>query len=514
MERSDLDDNDDDVRRLLQPNRVTSTSSELKAFPAAGTSATGTSAVEVLSSGRGGDKEEKTVFVLDSDEPISDSNGRSGVGGGGGGGGGGGTKRFAEVTYVQILRQFAFLGWTAFGGPAAHIATFEQVFVQSKSWLSSTVFTEFLALGQCVPGPTSTQMAFAIGTVKKGVRGGLLSGSMFLHPGFIMMSIIGGASGGALGEPSAVVKGLVAGFTAVAIALVAGAAVGLGKKICTDKITTVICTLSIVVTVYKSQAWIMPALMLAGGAVTVAAYRKKPNETINKEGASGDVTSLGLTMKMGSVLLAFWLGLLFLVLLIVGVSSSVWAPIKWFKTFYMSGSLIFGGGQVLLPLLLDEMTAKSCEDCDPWMTEDQFFAGLAAAQSMPGPLFNISAYLGAVIAHNAGYVPFFGTIVCWIALFGPGIMLIFGILPFWGWLRTKILYKRALPGINAAAVGLIGTAVFRMLFKARDSSPFPNFSCSIMVLGYTCVQFLKMPAPIAIGIGGILGLIAHAAKLH
>ena len=90
MERSDLDDNDADVRRLLQPNRVTSTSSELKAFPAAGTSATGTSAVEVLSSGRGGDKEEKTVFVLDSDEPISDSNGRSGVGGGGGGGGGGG----------------------------------------------------------------------------------------------------------------------------------------------------------------------------------------------------------------------------------------------------------------------------------------------------------------------------------------------------------------------------------------------------------------------------------------
>ena len=250
---------------------------------------------ELLDGGQGLTSSE--VFTLDEDDTHP---GTKGMPRGG----------FTQVGYLTILRQFAVLGWTAFGGPAAHIATFEQVFVERKTWLSSNVFTEFLALGyvphqtqpprprdrprhrladlpfslspaslsphrQCIPGPTSTQMAFAIGVVKRGTLGGLLSGAMFLHPGFIMMSIIGATTGGYLSEPSAVVKGLVAGFTAVAIALVAGAAASLGRKICKDRVTLCICTFSIFVTVYARQAWVMPLLMVLGAAVTTGAYRKK-----------------------------------------------------------------------------------------------------------------------------------------------------------------------------------------------------------------------------------------------
>ena len=303
------------------------------------------------------------------------------------------------------------------------------------------------------------------------------------------MYIIGATTGGYLDGPSAIVKGLVAGFTAVAIALVATACLGLGKKICKDKATVLICCSSTFVTVYSKSAWIMPALMLAGGLTTIVVYRKKDMASSAKdapkdeEDASDNITSLGLSIKHGGVLLCVWLLLLILLTLIVEVlgESSVWAPLAWFKTFYTAGSLIFGGGQVLLPLLLDKMTSKACNACVPLMSEEQFFAGLAAAQSMPGPLFNFSAYLGAVIAKNNDYLSFFGTITCWVGLFSPGIMLIFGILPFWGWFRTFPLYKRALPGINAAAVGLIFTAVFTMTFKAHSSSPFPNASTSIGV---------------------------------
>ena len=135
-------------------------------------------------------------------------------------------------------------------------------------------------------------------------------------------------------------------------------------------------------------------------------------------------------------------------------------------------------------------------------------------QSMPGPLFNFSAYLGAVIAGNAGFAPFLGTVVCWLGLFGPGVGLIFGILPFWGHFREYALYKRALPGINAAAVGLIFTAVLRMAFGARRSSPFPDASASIGVLGFVAVQHFKVPAPAAVVAGGLLGLAAWAGRMH
>lgn len=454
---------------------------------------------ELLDGGQGLTSSE--VFTLDEDDTHP---GTKGMPRGG----------FTQVGYLTILRQFAVLGWTAFGGPAAHIATFEQVFVERKNWLSSNVFTEFLALGQCIPGPTSTQMAFAIGVVKRGTSGGLLSGAMFLHPGFIMMSIIGATTGGYLSEPSAVVKGLVAGFTAVAIALVAGAAASLGRKICKDRVTLCICTFSIFVTVYARQAWVMPLLMVLGAAVTTGAYRKKDlsEEAAGTKGeGSEDITSLGLTVRSGAGLLGGWLGLLILLVIVrAAAGAGLWAPLNWFYIFYTAGSLIFGGGQVLLPLLLDKMATGD----GALMTEDQFFAGLAVAQSMPGPLFNISAYLGAVIAQNAGYVSFLGTLIAWVALFSPGIMLIFGVLPFWGKFRRFPLYKRALPGINSAAVGLIFTAVFRMTFQAHDQSPFPKASTSIGVVAFTAVQYLKLPAPLAVIGGGCLGLIAHALKLQ
>ena len=180
-------------------------------------------------------------------------------------------------------------------------------------------------------------------------------------------------------------------------------------------------------------------------------------------------------------------------------------------------------------------TCVSLETAKSRITEEQFFAGLAIVQAMPGPLFNLSAYIGALAARRAGANVAAGIAAAWLGLFGPGVMLIYGILPFWGAFRTHPTYRRALPGLNSSAVGLVVAAVFQMSFKVRSLSPMPDASVVIGILAFYATHFgvpqfwkalsvadeknegpvslppWKMPAPLAILAGGVLGLIGWGA---
>lgn len=148
-----------------------------------------------------------------------------------------------------------------------------------------------------------------------------------------------------------------------------------------------------------------------------------------------------------------------------------------------------------------------------WVTQEEFFTGLAMAQAMPGPLFNFAAYLGAVMALRRDHFVLEGIGAAWLGLFGPGVMLIYGILPFWGRFRKLPSYRCALPGLNAAAVGLVVAAVFQMYNKVRDISVFPDASVAIGILGYTAVEHFGVQAPLAVVCGGVLGLIGWATQL-
>jgi chromate transporter len=166
--------------------------------------------------------------------------------------------------------------------------------------------------------------------------------------------------------------------------------------------------------------------------------------------------------------------------------------------------------------------AKYAESTTSWITEEQFFAGLAMVQAMPGPLFNLSAYIGAVAARRAGVNVIAGIACAWLGLFGPGVMLIFAVLPFWGKFRKWDVYKRALPGLNAAAVGLVVAAVFNIVFKVRALSPFPDASVCIGLICTFCAHVIKLPvgrwtlaqAPMVIILGGLLGLFAHGCNMR
>ena len=451
----------------------------------------------------------------------------------------------------EIACAFAPLGWTAFGGPAAHVGLFRETFVGGRGWLTHGAFAELLALGQCLPGPTSTQMSFAIGIARGGVAGGVLSGALFQHPGLLMMALAGAGAAEALVNPSRVLRALAAGLSAAGAGLIASAADALARSQATTPTTKVLCLASAAAACYRQTAWLFPALIALGGCATTLEARAREKEakrrdgeaSAAREGAIGDedaeeAARLGFGTAVGAALIAGWV--VALVALGIAVSRTDYASNKalhWFEAFWRTGSIIFGGGQVVLPLLLNDVVqydttcsstvnnATSCvksESPASWVTEEQFFAGLAMAQAMPGPLFNLSAYLGAVAARRAGVNVVVGIMCAWFGLFGPGVILIFAVLPFWGKFRKWRVYRRALPGLNASAVGLVVAAAVNIAFKVKSLSPFPNASVCIGMICTFCVHVIKLPrgtwtliqAPLVIVLGGLLGLIAHGAGMN
>lgn len=373
----------------------------------------------------------------------------------------------------------------------------------------------------CVP----SQVSFAIGTVKKGVLGGLLSGALFQYPGAILMTLAGTGAAEWLVNPDPWLRGLVAGFSAVGVALVAAAAKSLLTKLCAEWVLAILGTLSAAAAVYWSLAWLFPTLILVGGLVTLITKRKLD---LTLKGNDDSVQYLGVSWWMGGLLVLLWAALLVMALVTgarVYDAGGVDGPWQWFEVFYRTGSIIFGGGQVVLPLLQNDVIKYDCSGVTPpakcpvdpvktWVTSEQYFAGLGVVQAMPGPLFNFSAYLGAIIAKKFGYNFMVGVVLCWLGLFGPGVLLIFGVLPFWGRFRKLNLYRRALPGLNAAAVGLVLASVFRMTIDVYSISPFPTASLCIGLLAFAAVDQLKLFEPGVVLAGGVLGIIAWAAKME
>lgn len=171
-------------------------------------------------------------------------------------------------------------------------------------------------------------------------------------------------------------------------------------------------------------------------------------------------------------------------------------------------------------MLYTDLVKQSCtadgvcrDAATTWITSTQFYAGLGVQQALPGPLFNFSAYLGTILALNHGYAFPLGALVAWVGLFLPGILLIFGALPFWSKFRNWDVYNRALPGLNAAGIGLIVTSVFSLTLGAYKLSPFPATSVCIGILGFTAVDQLKWSEPIVVIGGGVLGIVGWALKM-
>ena len=349
-------------------------------------------------------------------------------------------------TLLELFWIFLRLGLTSFGGPVAHLGYFHNEFVTRRKWFEEQTYADLVALCQFLPGPASSQVGMAIGLNRAGVLGAVVAWVGFTLPSAIVLILFG------LGITKYVVNlnaGWLHALKVAAVAIVAQAICAMGVKLCPDKERLFIAVLACAVTLIVPSAWSQVAVIILGGIIGV--YFLK-NVTQLPHAPMKSV----LSKKGGSYLLTVFA---FLLIALPFASSLTQAQgVKLFDSFYRAGSLVFGGGHVVLPLLQSEVVPSG------WVSENLFMAGFGAAQAIPGPLFTFSAYLGAVsTVPPSGWL---GALICLIAAFLPSFLLIVGTLPFWEKLREYPDMRFAMLGINAAVVGILMSAFYHPVWTS------------------------------------------------
>lgn len=338
------------------------------------------------------------------------------------------------VREIEIFSTAFRLGCTSFGGPVAHIGYFRTEYVERKRWLDEREFADLVALCQFLPGPASSQVGYAVGLRRGGWLGGLAAWLGFTAPSVALLVLF------ALGlEHSELLAstGLLQGMKAAAVAVVAHAVWGMASKLCTALSTIALATATAIGLTLFSSVWSQIIAVAAGALIGAVCLRA---ETENG-GASAPLVNV----PGARVALVGFFALLFgLPLVAAAVDSNA---IAYFDGFYRSGSLVFGGGHVVLPLLEDEVVGRG------WLERDTFLAGYGATQAVPGPLFTFAGFLGAMMTAPPNGIA--GAVWCTCAIFLPTILLVAGALPLWSRLRSHELAQRALRGTNAAVVGLL-----------------------------------------------------------
>lgn len=343
---------------------------------------------------------------------------------------------------MEVAATFLKLGCISFGGPIAHLSYLRAELVEKRKWIDDAHYADLVALCQFLPGPASSQVVFALGMQRAGLLGAIVASICFTLPSALLM--IGFAYGVAvLGDLRN--AGWLHGLKLAAIAVVAQAVWGMGKKLCPDRarVSIAIAVAAVLLAVPGALAQI--GVIVAGGLVGWWIYRR-------------EITTVSLPIEPHAArhhLGAAAALIVFVALLLVTpvvASTTDDRLVGEFDSFYRSGSLVFGGGHVVLPLLRAEVVPTG------WLGDDQFLAGYGAAQALPGPLFAFAAYLGA--ATDSGIPAWLNGLWCLFAIFLPAWLLVGGALPFWHRVRAKPWAQAALAGANAAVVGVLLAALY------------------------------------------------------
>lgn len=376
-------------------------------------------------------------------------------------------KKTADI-FIAFLR----LGLTSFGGPMAHIGYFREEFVNRRKWLDEKTFADLVALCQFLPGPASSQVGIAIGNLRAGFRGGIASWLGFTMPSAIAMILFGYGTGFMAGGESA---GWIHGLKVVAVAVVAQAVWNMAVNLCPDRPRQTIAIVSGIAVLLWRSTLSQIAVILAAGIIgwKLLLREKKTASPETPDQSTGSRTSAAAAL------------VIFLFLLIVlPVFSSLFpgTPIDVVSSFYRVGSLVFGGGHIVLPLIQAEVVPPG------WVTNDIFLAGYGAAQAVPGPLFTFAAYLGTVM--TAGPRGWVGGMICLASIYLPSFLLLTGVLPFWDSLRTRAGVRYALNGVNASVVGLLLAALYDPVWTSAILS-IKDFALAMTCFG--CLAIWKMP---------------------
>jgi chromate transporter len=362
------------------------------------------------------------------------------------------------------------LGLTSFGGPIAHLGYFHEEYVKRRKWIDEQSYADVVALCQFLPGPASSQVGIAIGIARARLLGGFAAWLGFTMPS--ALALIAFAFGiGAFA--SAADAGWLHGLKVVAVAVVAQAVWGMARSLCPDRERATIAVLASIVTLAWPTAVGQLSSIAIAGIVGLIIFPGTISSSLSH-------MRFPIGKKTG---MAAWI-IFFALLLGLPVLRQAWAShtVEVFDSFFRVGSLVFGGGHVVLPLLQSEVVGPG------WVTNEQFVAGYGATQAVPGPLFTFSAYLGAVMGREPnGWT---GAMLTLVAIFLPSFLLIAGALPFWDLLRSVPVFQSALKGINAAVVGLLLTALYKPVWTSAIYSP-ADFGLGLLAFGL--LMFWKCP---------------------
>lgn len=358
---------------------------------------------------------------------------------------------------------FLRLGVTSFGGPVAHLEYLRREFVERRQWIDAAHYGQLLAVCQLLPGPASSQLGFGIGLLRGGWRGALAAFAGFTLPSVLLLLLFVqlAASTQAAWWPA-----VVHGLKLVAVAVVAHGVVRLTQSFAPDMRRAVIAVVALVAMLWLSSP-LAQLLVIAGGAALGAVLCR----TTAPQGAVTLPVSYGA--RDGVVALGAF-GVLLLGALVWPVSADAVVSLAALgAAFTRAGALVFGGGHVVLPLLDASLVEPG------WMTADQFLTGYGAAQAVPGPLFSVAAYLGAVVP--TAWPGLAGAVVATVALFAPGFLLLVAVLPAWSRVRTLPHASAVLAGINASVVGLLAAALYDPIVVAGVRS---GFDAIIAAMGF------------------------------
>lgn len=343
-------------------------------------------------------------------------------------------------TAAEVFGAFLPLGFTAFGGPVAHLGFFRTAFVDRHRWLSDAAYADLVALCQFLPGPASSQVGMALGLQRAGYLGMAAAWAAFTLPSAIAMALFGlflGASGVGEGAP------WLLGLKAAAVAVVANALIGMAASLAATRAQATIAALATIIVLLTPDRVVgQLAVIVLGG---IAGYFLPDAETADEPATP--------QKGKGSAVAFVCLGLFFLLLIGLPLLAALGPGVDLFAGFYRAGALVFGGGHVVLPLLESEVQGM--------VGQSAFLAGYGAAQAVPGPLFTFASYLGAVAQPFGGIA---GAAVALVAIFLPGALLVLGVMPFWESLRRRRWARRILAGVNAAVVGLLAAAFYDPVF--------------------------------------------------
>ena len=391
-----------------------------------------------------------------------------------------------QGSFLEVLRVFARLGISSFGGPVAHLGYFRQEIVVRRKWLDEAAYADLIGLCQFLPGPSSSQVGISLGITRAGLWGGLAAWLGFTLPSAIALTAFAYATTLFKGF---VQSGWLHGLLIAAVAVVAQAVWGMAKTLCPDLPRATMALVAAVLILLWPLAIVQIAVIALAGLFGWRFLR-------GAQAVTSSLLALELPRRLA---LSCWV-LFFALLIGLPVLRQVTQsqPLALFDTFYRVGSLVFGGGHVVLPLLQREVVPAG------WVSNDQFLTGYAAAQAVPGPPFTFSAYLGAISKPSPnGWI---GALIALAAIYLPSFLLLIGILPFWNRLRAFEPFQAALRGINAAVVGILLAALYQPIWTSAIHVPV-DFALALVAFGLLVIW--KLPPWVVVVVSALLGIGLH-----